>query len=146
LSDQQNPFGLSGNKKPAPKVRSLDDNFDQETKRSTKDLSTNRIHISKGGQLPPKVKDPAEIEEEVKSSLIKVLCIIQFLSNSSFSLMAPFYPLKAKERNIDVIWVGFVIGIMAIMQIVSGVVVGKYLHRIGGRNPIIMIGSILIIS
>ena len=59
--------------------------------------------------------------------------------------MAPFYPLKAKERGVSVIWVGFIIGIMAIMQIVSSVAVGKFLHKLGGRNPIIMIGSLLII-
>jgi len=59
--------------------------------------------------------------------------------------MAPFYPLKAKEKQVDIIWVGFVIGIMAMMQIVSSALVGRFLHKIGGRNPIIMIGSILII-
>jgi hypothetical protein len=47
--------------------------------------------------------------------------------------MSPFYPLKAKEKGITIIWIGFVIGIMALFQIVSSVIVGKYLHKMGGR-------------
>jgi hypothetical protein len=27
--------------------------------------------------------------------------------------MSPFYPLKAKDKGINVVWVGFVIGVMA---------------------------------
>jgi len=34
---------------------------------------------------------------------------------------------------------------MAIMQIVSSFLVGKFLHKIGGRSPIIMVGSLFII-
>lgn len=76
---------------------------------------------------------------------MRVLCLIQFLSNSAFSQMAPFYPLKAKEKGVSTMQIGLVIGVMAGMQIVSSALVGKYLHQIGGRNPIIMLGSMLII-
>jgi len=38
------------------------------------------------------------------------LCIITLLSNASFSLIAPFYPLEVKEKNIDVIYIGFLMG------------------------------------
>jgi hypothetical protein len=47
--------------------------------------------------------------------------------------MSPFYPLKAKDKGISILWIGIVIGSMALMQIVSGVIVGKYLHKMGGR-------------
>jgi hypothetical protein len=60
--------------------------------------------------------------------------------------MSPFYPLKAKEKGIDLIWVGMVIGVMAVAQIFSCFLVGKFLHLIGGRHFIIMFGSILIIA
>mmetsp|Transcript_16613 Transcript_16613/g.28301 ORF Transcript_16613/g.28301 Transcript_16613/m.28301 type:complete len:299 (-) Transcript_16613:695-1591(-) len=80
-----------------------------------------------------------------KTSLVAVLCLIQFLSNSSFSQMAPFYPLKAREKGVSVIWIGMVIGLMAFMQIVSSALVGKFLHQMGGRNFIIIVGSLLII-
>lgn len=59
--------------------------------------------------------------------------------------MSPFYPLKAKEKGITIIWIGFVIGIMALFQIVSGIIVGKYLHKMGGRQYVIMVGSFFII-
>ena len=42
-------------------------------------------------------------------------------------------------------WIGLVIAVMALLQIVSSALVGKFLHVIGGRNPIILIGSLLII-
>jgi hypothetical protein len=32
------------------------------------------------------------------------------LSNASFSLIAPFYPLEVKEKGIDVIYIGFLMG------------------------------------
>ena len=59
--------------------------------------------------------------------------------------MSPFYPLKAKEKGITIIWIGFVIGIMAMFQIVSGIFVGKFLHKMGGRQYVIMLGSFFII-
>jgi cyanate permease len=84
--------------------------------------------------------------EVVKKQLVYVLCIIQFLSNSAFSQLSPFYPIKARDRGISIIWIGICISLMAIMQIVSSFLVGKFLHKIGGREPIIMVGSALIIA
>ena len=42
--------------------------------------------------------------------VILCLCIITLLSNASFSLIAPFYPLEVKEKGIDVIYIGFLMG------------------------------------
>jgi len=60
--------------------------------------------------------------------------------------MSPFYPLKAKERGLDVSQVGIVIGTMAIFQILSSAIVGRSLKKLGGRNLIIFIGTSLIIA
>ena len=60
--------------------------------------------------------------------------------------MSPFYPLKAKSKGINLVWVGLVIGVMAVAQILSSFIVGKFLHRIGGRHIIILFGSLLIIA
>jgi hypothetical protein len=38
------------------------------------------------------------------------LCIITMLSNASFSLIAPFYPLEVKEKDIAEIYIGFLMG------------------------------------
>jgi MFS family permease len=60
--------------------------------------------------------------------------------------MSPFYPLKAKEKGIDLIWVGVVMGVMAVAQILASFIIGKFLHKIGGRHIIILFGSLLIIA
>lgn len=60
--------------------------------------------------------------------------------------MSPFYPLKAREKGISVIWIGFVLGFFACLQIVSSALIGKNLHKLeGGRHILIMIGSLLLI-
>jgi len=41
---------------------------------------------------------------------IKTLAFVSYLSVMSFSQMAPFYPLEAKDAGMDVFWVGFVLG------------------------------------
>jgi len=38
--------------------------------------------------------------------------------------MSPFYPLKAKEKGVSIVYVGLVIGLMAFMQIISSFTVG----------------------
>jgi hypothetical protein len=63
---------------------------------------------------------------------------------AAYSQISPFYPLKAKERGIEIIWVGFVIGIMPFNQILSSIITGKLLSKIGGRAMILLFGSILI--
>jgi len=61
--------------------------------------------------------------------------------------LSPFYPLKAREKGISVIWIGFVLGFFAILQIVASALIGKNLHKIqGGRHILIMIGSLLLIA
>ena len=42
--------------------------------------------------------------------VIVCLCIITMLSNASFSLIAPFYPLEVEKKNIDSIYIGFLMG------------------------------------
>jgi len=44
------------------------------------------------------------------SKVIICLCIITVLSNASFSLIAPFYPLEVKEKEINQIYIGFLMG------------------------------------
>ena len=38
------------------------------------------------------------------------LCLITMLSNASFSLIAPFYPLEVEEKKIPKVYVGFLMG------------------------------------
>ena len=58
-----------------------------------------------------------------------VICIVQFLCNCIFTQLSPFYPVKAKERGLDTVFVGYVIEIMAIFQIFSSLLVTRCLNR-----------------
>jgi hypothetical protein len=42
--------------------------------------------------------------------VVLCLCLITMLSNASFSLIAPFYPIEVKEKNIPEIYIGFLMG------------------------------------
>lgn len=68
------------------------------------------------------------------------------MSNCAFVQMSPFYPIKAKEKGVSQIYVGFIFGLMAFCQIISSLVVGRSLHTFNiARYQLIMIGSALII-
>lgn len=42
--------------------------------------------------------------------VLTCLCLIALFSNASFSLIAPFYPLEVKEKGIDIIYIGYLMG------------------------------------
>jgi hypothetical protein len=42
-----------------------------------------------------------------------------------FTLLTPFYPVKAKEIGLDVVFVGYVIEAMALTQLVSSLVFAR---------------------
>ena len=55
--------------------------------------------------------------------------------------------MKAQEKGVSVIWIGFVLGFFAVLQIVASALIGGYLHKLeGGRHILIMIGSFLLIA
>ena len=45
--------------------------------------------------------------------------------------MGPFYPLEAHSRGVNEIMLGYIIGSFSIMYIISAVICGKYLSKIG---------------
>ena len=70
------------------------------------------IDIAENGDLPinkadsiyresPKAKNKkhsnraTKHEQDVKRKMVTVLCCVNFLSNVSFTLMSPFYPVRA---------------------------------------------------
>jgi hypothetical protein len=90
--------------------------------------------------------DPEE-HKRVKKLQVGVLCVITFLSTCAFSQMSPFYPIKAKQKGVTVGWVGFVIGTMAVFQIMSSYIIGKKMNKIGGgRTTVVFVATFLIIS
>ena len=55
--------------------------------------------------------------------------------------------MKAREKGISVIWIGYVFGFYAVLQIVSSSLIGKNMHKLeGGRHVLIMMGSFMIIA
>lgn len=65
------------------------------------------------------------------------------MSNLSFSIVAPFYPLETKEKGIPQIYVGFFIASQSISYIFATSLTGKYLKVFGHKKFII--GGILIV-
>ena len=64
---------------------------------------------------------------------------------SSLAQLSPFYPLKAKEKGVSIIYIGFVLGFFAILQIVSSTIFGKKMHKFkSGRHWFIIFGAVLI--
>ena len=100
------------------------------------------------GGIPEQQIGKIEDDEEtkVKKTLVYSLCLIQFLTNCALSQLSPFYPLKASEKNVSIIWIGYVLGFFAVLQIVSSALIGRHMHLFkGGRHVLIMFGSIGII-
>lgn len=60
--------------------------------------------------------------------------------------MSPFYPIKAKQKGVTVGWIGIVMGTMAVFQIISSSLVGRYLQKLGGRTTVIFIATLMIIA
>lgn len=77
--------------------------------------------------------------------VVKTLAFIGYLSITSFSQMAPFYPLEAKEAGVDVYWVGFVLGTNAAFFMMTPLIIGKYLTWLG-RERALFFGIFLIMT
>lgn len=63
-----------------------------------------------------------------EKDLILCLCFIGYMTMSSFSIMAPFYPIKAKEVGVSTLIIGQVMGAMALVSMISGFFSGKVMH------------------
>lgn len=64
-------------------------------------------------QLPRDNISELEEETKVKRKIVIAISLIQFFSNCAFVQMSPFYPIKAKERGVEQIYVGFIFSVMA---------------------------------
>ena len=67
----------------------------------------------------------------MKLEVIVFLTIISTIQNISYSQVGPFYPFEANARGVSPAILGFIVGSFSISYIVSAVVSGKYLSKIG---------------
>lgn len=42
--------------------------------------------------------------------VVLTLCLVQLLSNASYSVVSPFFPLEVKKKEIDEIFIGPIMG------------------------------------
>ena len=77
-------------------------------------------------------------------SIVVTLCTIMFLQNTSTSIFAPFFPIEAQEKGIDIVWVGLLMGLFAFIYIFAAYFTGKGLKRIG-RTYALRLGFLLLI-
>ena len=67
-------------------------------------------------------------------NLVLSLCFIGFMTMSSFSIMAPFFPIKAKEVGLSIMLTGEIMSAMAMLSMFSGFLTGKVMHRKTSTN------------
>ena len=75
---------------------------------------------------------------------VKTLCLVSFLSILSFSQMAPFYPLQAKEKGLTVYYIGFILASNAFAYMAGSIWSTTNLHLIGRENAMVL-GVLLIL-
>ena len=92
------------------------------------------------------VKEQQPWPDGVKVKLVSVISFIQFLCNCMFTQLSPFYPIKAKERGLDVVFVGYVIEAMAITQLLSSLVQSKLMNKVKiERYNMMLVGLLLLL-
>lgn len=62
---------------------------------------------------------------------IVFLALINMLQNAGVSQTGPFYPIEAEKKGVPRIYLGFIIGLFAVVYIISSVITGKNLKKIG---------------
>ena len=77
--------------------------------------------------------------------VVLILTLIAALQSICFSIMGPFYPFEAKEKGVTPMSIGWVIGAFSISYIISGIISGKNLSKIGKRNGL-KLGLLMLIT
>ena len=67
-------------------------------------------------------------------SLVISILAITALSNSAFSIIAPFLPIQVEDKNIEQSWMGYIFSIYSVAVIIGSPMVEKLIPCIGRRN------------
>lgn len=78
--------------------------------------------------------------------VIYVLCAIVMMANSSFSILAPFYPQEAEAREVDEIVVGLIFSLYSFAFVVTSLIFGSYLAILGRRRTLLFGNLALVVS
>ena len=71
-------------------------------------------------------------------SILGLLCLIQLLYGTTYSLMVPFYTKEAVQRGMSITETGIIYSCRYFMIIVSSPLFGKYIERIGSRKMLLL--------
>ncbi|XP_072042154.1 MFS-type transporter SLC18B1-like [Amphiura filiformis] len=61
------------------------------------------------------------------------IALAYFADLTSFSLIAPFYPIEAKEKDLSPVMIGFVFSVFSLVQFLSSPIFGKLLPYVGAK-------------
>lgn len=70
--------------------------------------------------------------------LVLLLCIDLFIVNMLYSLISPFFPITARQREVPDTVVGIIFALYPLMVFIFSPIVGKYLGVLGVRNVFIV--------
>uniref|UniRef100_A0A914QW08 Major facilitator superfamily (MFS) profile domain-containing protein n=1 Tax=Panagrolaimus davidi TaxID=227884 RepID=A0A914QW08_9BILA len=66
--------------------------------------------------------------------MIGLIAIANLCSTTVFSCIAPFYPIEAKNKDLNIIQIGIIFGAFDLVMIFSSPLFGKYMHKIGSKK------------
>lgn len=70
-------------------------------------------------------KKKASAKEKKRETTFYLLLFMNFITNVSMSLIAPFFPDEAAAKGVSSNWVGFIFGILNVGAFMSSLVFGK---------------------
>jgi len=74
--------------------------------------------------------------------LLLILISITVLSNCTYAMIAPFFPIEAERKGVSIPMIGCIIGIYSVAVIINSTIVGKVMLYVG-RSNITIIGLLV---
>jgi predicted MFS family arabinose efflux permease len=109
---------------------------DQDDKKSVSSSQTN------DNASPKFVLKTCKVGNLVIDLPLVSLCAMNFFLNAACSVIAPFYPNQAKNAGLNSFETGLVIGMHPVGGFLFGLLVAKFMVRMGRRN--LMWGSLVV--
>lgn len=86
--------------------------------------------------------EPEKTQDLRFGPLVISILGITALSNSAFSIIAPFLPIEVENKHIDSSWMGYIFSIYSVAVVIGSPLVEKMVPILGRRN-IVQLGMLL---
>lgn len=76
-----------------------------------------------------------------RKTVVLILCLVNFVANTAYSSVAPFYPGEAVKKGVDEAFIGVIFAGYSTSIFLFSPLFGLLLNRIG-RKKVLMIGCL----